>query len=234
VDRHRFRSDRHRFNDSVKNHPGECALNSTHEHNQALQQNGHFSPADLEANQQGRYSEAQLKRLEAERDFIQQSAVKYDNKKTVIILIFGTAFILFLAVLYFVGIFDILQDVLKSAFLPVMLAALGAAIFMILVVIPHQYQSSVDAFKAMGAPVSPAELGAIQTIEARADAYKSQGGINRHGHQSPAISYILQLEGIKFRVSESLLNVIQAKRLYRVHAVNDQGVWVLLSMESLE
>jgi hypothetical protein len=209
-------------------------LNSTHEHNQALQQNGNFSSADLAANQQGRYSEAQLKRLESERDFIQHSAAKYENKKPVIILIFGAAFILFVTVLYFVGAFDVLQDILQGAFLPVMLAAFAVAVFMILVVIPRQYQSSVDAFKAMGAPVSPAQLGAIQTIEARADAYKSQGGINRRGHQSSAVSYILQMEGIKFRISESLLGVIQAKRLYRVYAVNDQGVWVLLSMESLE
>lgn len=209
-------------------------MNSIHEHNHELQQNGHFSPADLAANQQGRYSEAQLKRLEAERDFIQHSAAKYDNKKPVIILIFGAAFALFVTVLYFVGIFDILQDVLKGAFLPVMLVALALAAFMIVVVIPRQYQSSVDAFKAMGAPVSPAQLGDIQTIEARAETYKSQGGINRRGHQSSQVSHILQMEGIKFRVSESLLAVIQAKRLYRVYAVNDQGAWVLLSIETLE
>ncbi len=209
-------------------------MNSTHEHNQALQQNGMFSANDLEANQQGHYSEAQLKRLESERDFIQHSAASYDNKKPVIILIFGVAFTLFVAVLYFVGVFDILQNVLKSAFLPAMLAALALAVFMIVVVIPRQYQSSVDAFKAMGAPVSLDQLGAIQTIEARVDAYKSQGGINRRGHQSSRVSYILQMEGIKFMVSESLLGVIQAKRLYRAYAVNDQGAWVLLSIEALE
>ncbi len=209
-------------------------MNSTYEHNQALQQNGMFSANDLESNRQRRYSDAQLKRFESGRDFIQHSAAKYDNKKPVITLIFGIGFALFLAVLYFVGIFDILQDILKAAFLPVMIAALALVAFMIVVVIPRQYQSSVDAFKAMGAPVSPAQLGEIQTIEARAEAYKSQGGINRRGHQSSQVSYILQMEGIKFRVSESLLEVIQAKRLYRAYAVNDQGAWVLLSMETLE
>jgi hypothetical protein len=234
MDRHRFRSDRNRLNDSVKTHPGECALNSTREHNQALQQNGMFSANDLEANQQGSYSDAQLKRFEAERDFIQQSAAKYDNKKPVIILIFGVAFVFFLAVLYFVGIFDILQDVLKSAFLPAMLVGFVVAIFMILVVIPRQYQSSVDAFKAMGTPVSPGQLGEIQTIEARAETYKSQGGINRRGHQSSHVSYMLQMESIKFSVTESFMSVIQPKRMYRAYAVNDQGVWVLLSMETLE
>jgi hypothetical protein len=234
MDRYRFRPDRHCFNDSVKNHPGECALNSTRDHNQALQQNGFFSSSDLEANRQGRYSDAQLKQLESGRDFIQQSAVKYDNKKPMIILIFGVAFAFFLAVLYFVGIFDILQDILKGAFLPVLLAALVLAIFMIVVVIPRQYQSSVDAFKAMGTPVSPGQLGAIQTIEARAETYKSQGGINRRGHQSSQVSHILEMNGIKFRVTDSFLAVIEPKRLYRVHAVNDQGAWVLLSMETLE
>jgi hypothetical protein len=207
---------------------------SAQHHNQLLQQNGHFSSADLAANQQGRYSEAQLKRFEAERDFIQHSAAKYDSKKPVIILIFGAAFILFVTVLYFVGAFDVLQDILKTAFLPVMLAGLALAAFMIVVVIPRQYQSSVDAFKAMGAPVSPSQLGTIQTIEARAETYKSQGGINRRGHQSSALSYILQMEGIKFRVTESLLGVVQAKRLYRAYAVNEQGSWTLLSIETLE
>jgi hypothetical protein len=209
-------------------------MDSIHEHNQVLQQNGNFSSTDLAANQQGRYSEAQLKRFEAERDFIRHSAAKYDNKKPVIILIFGIGFALFLAVLYFVGLFDILQDILKGAFLPVLLAALVLAIFMILVVIPRQYQSSVDAFKAMGAPVLPGQLGEIQTIEARAETYKSQGGINRRGHQSSKVSHILEMDGIKFRVTDSLLAVIETKRLYRAYAVNDQGVWQLLSMEALD
>lgn len=209
-------------------------MNPKLEHNQALQKNGSFSSSDLEANQQGRYSEAQLKRFEAERDFIQHSATKYDNKKPAIILIFGAAFAFFVVVLYFVGVFDILQNTLQSAFVPVMLAALALAIFMIVVVIPRQYQSSVDAFKAMGTPVSASSLGTIQTIEARAEAYKSQGGINRRRHQSSQVSYILEMESIKFRITESLLGVIQSKRLYRVYAVNDQGTWVLLSMEVLE
>lgn len=209
-------------------------MKSAHEHNQTLQQNGLFSAADLAANQQGRYSEVQLKHFETERDFIQQSAAKYDNKNPMIILIFGIAFGLFVTVLYFVGIFDILQSILKGAFLPVMFAALVLAGLIIVVVIPRQYQSSVDAFKAMGTPVSPAQLGEIQTIEARADVYKSQGGINRRGHQSSRVSYILQMESIKFSVTESFMAVIEPKRMYRVFAVNDQGVWVLLSMETLE
>jgi hypothetical protein len=209
-------------------------MDSIHEHNQALQQSGGFFASDLTANQQGRYSDGQLERLKAERDYIQHSAAKYDNKKPMIILIFGVAFAFFLAVLYFVGIFDVLQNILKGAFLPVMLAALVLAVFMIVVVIPRQYQSSVDAYKAMGAPVSPGELGEIQTIEARAETYKSQGGINRRGHQSSKISHILEMDGIKFRVTNSLLAVIEPKRLYRVYAVNDQGAWQLLSMEALD
>src|SRR5688572_5695775 len=118
-------------------------MDSVHEHNQALQQNGLFSPSDLAANQQGRYSEAQLKRFESERDFIKQTGANYDNKKPMIALMFGVAFVFFLAVLYFVGIFDILQNILRGAFLPVMLAALALAAFIIVVVIPRQYQSSV-------------------------------------------------------------------------------------------
>ncbi len=55
-------------------------MNSALEHNQALQQNGFFTAADLEENKQGRYSLAQLKRFEESRNFMQYTANKYDNK----------------------------------------------------------------------------------------------------------------------------------------------------------
>jgi hypothetical protein len=79
----------------------------------------------------------------------------------------------------------------------------------------------------MGTPLAESPLGAIQVIEARAEAYESQGGINRRGHQSAKVSYILQMDSIKFIITESLMSVIQNKRLYRVYAVNDQGVWIV-------
>ncbi len=64
-------------------------MNSALEHNLELQQNGLFTNADLEANKQGRYSPAQLKRFEETRNFMQYSANKYDNKGPIISLIFG-------------------------------------------------------------------------------------------------------------------------------------------------
>lgn len=123
---------------------------------------------------------------------------------------------------------------LGSLFLPLMCGlAIFAALF-VFVIAPRQYQSSVDMYKSMGTPLGESPLGAIQTIEARAEAYKSQGGINRSGHQSSRVSYVLQMDSIKFLISQSLMEVIENKRLYRVYAVQDQGAWTLLSMETLE
>lgn len=58
-------------------------------HNKALQQNGYFTSTDLEANKQGKYSQSQLDRFKAEREFIQNSSGKYQNKGWVISAIFG-------------------------------------------------------------------------------------------------------------------------------------------------
>ena len=209
-------------------------MDSTLEHNQALQQNGLFTAADLEANKQGRYSPAQLKRFEETRNFMQYSANKYDNKGPISSLIFGFGFLVFAAVLYFVGVFDMLQEMLGGLFFPVMVGALILAALFIFVIVPRQYQASVEMARSMGTPLAASPLGEIQTIEARAEAYTSQGGINRRGHQSTQISHILQMDSIEFNITDMLRETIQSKRLYRVYAVKDQGVWVLLSMETLE
>jgi len=209
-------------------------MGSVLEHNLALQQHGQFSAADLEANRQGQYSPVQLKRFEETRNFMQHSAARYDNKGPVVSLIFGVGFLVFVVVLYFVGVFDILQNVLGGLFLPVMAGAVILAALFILVIVPRQYQASVEMARAMGTPLAASPLGEIQVIESQAEAYTSQGGINRRGHQSTRVSHILQMDGIKFNITASLQEVIQSKRKYRVYAVNDQGVWVLLSMEALE
>lgn len=209
-------------------------MDSALEHNQVLQQNGLFTAADLEANKQGRYSPSQLKRFEETRNFMQYSAKKYDNKGPVISLIFGFGFLVFASVLYFVGVFDMLQDMLGDLFFPVMVGALILAALFIFVIVPRQYQASVEMARSMGTPLATSPLGEIQTIETRAEVYVSQGGINRRGHQSAQKSHILQMDSIKFNITDSLRETIQPKRLYRVYAVKDQGVWVLLSMETLE
>lgn len=209
-------------------------MNPDLEHNLALQQNGSFTAADLEENKQGRYSPAQLKRFEETRNFMQYSANKYDNKGPLISLIFGLGFLVFVVVLYFVGLFDMLKNMLGSLFFPVMVGALLLAALFIFVIVPRQYQASVEMARGMGTPLAASPLGNIQTIEARAEAYTSQPGINRRGHQSARVSHILQMNDIKFLITDSLRETIQSKRLYRVHAVKDQGVWVLLSMETLE
>ncbi|MBL8102808.1 MAG: hypothetical protein JNM02_09780 [Anaerolineales bacterium] len=209
-------------------------MDSALEHNQVLQQNGLFTAADLEANKQGRYSPAQLKRFEEARNFMQYSANKYDNKGPVISLIFGFGFLVFAVVLYFVGVFDILRNTLGGLFFPVMIGALILAVLFIFVIVPRQYQASVEMARSMGTPLAASPLGEIQVIEARAEAYTSQGGINRRGHQSARVSHILQMDSIKFNITDSLQEAIQSKRLYRVYCVKDQGVWTLLSMETLE
>jgi len=203
-------------------------------YNNKLQQSGYFTAADLEANRQSKYSQAQLDRFKAEREYIQKTSGKYDNKGMVISAIFGGGLLFFVVVLYFVGVFDTFQSMLGNLFLPVMCGlAIFAALF-VFVIVPRQYQSSVDMYKSMGTPLAESPLGAIQVIEARAEAYESQGGINRRGHQSSRVSYVLQMDSIKFLISQSLLEAIENKRMYRVYAVNDQGVWTLLSMEILE
>jgi hypothetical protein len=209
-------------------------MSSTYEHNYELQQKGMFSAADLEENKQGRFSSAQLKRFQDERDFMKYNAAKYDNKSPMISLIFGIGLVGFVIVLYFVGVFDIFRSILGGLFLPVMACAGILALLFVFVVVPRQYRSSVEMAKGMGTPLAESPLGEIQTIEARAETYKSQGGINRRGHQSPKVSYILKMDSIEFRLTASLFEVIQPKRLYLVHAVKDQGAWVLLSMETLE
>lgn len=209
-------------------------MDSAIEHNRALQKNGLFTTADLEDNKRGEFSPSQLKRFEAERHFIQDNAVKYDNKKPWISLIFAVGLVAFTAVLYFVGIFDILKNILGGLFLPVMCGVFVLALLMIFIVIPRQYQSSVDAFKSMGTPLAQSPLGKIQVIETRAEAYESQRGQPAQGGRSSKITNTLQMDGIKFIITSSLREVIQSKRMYRVYAVQDQGVWVLLSMETLE
>ncbi|HCB02414.1 MAG TPA: hypothetical protein DIW23_09470 [Anaerolineae bacterium] len=209
-------------------------MDSTYEHNYALQQKGNFSATDLEANKAGKFSPAQLKRFEEERDFIKQTSKKYDNKGWLISLIFGIGALFFGVVLYFVGVFDILQESLGALFFPV-LCVIGIIVAVLVIfVIPRQYQSTVEMYNAMGTSIAENPLGEIQTIEARAETRKSQGGINRRGHQSSKISYVLTMDSIEFLISESLFEIIQPKRLYRVFAVKDGGVWVLLSMETLE
>lgn len=209
-------------------------MGTVFEHNSALQQVNAFTAVDLEANKKGEYSPAQLERFKAGRDYIQQTSSKYENKGPLISLIFGLGVVLFAAVLYFVGVFDMLQTTLGGLFLPVMVGLALLALLFVFVIAPRSYQSSVDMYKSMGTPLTEQPLGAIQTIEARAEAYPSQGGINRRGHQSSRVSYVLQMDSIKFLITESLMNAIENKRLYRVYCVNDGGVWTLLSMEALE
>jgi len=208
-------------------------MDSDTEHNQLLQQMGMFSPADLEENKQGRYSQTQLKRFESERDFFQSSAKNYENKSPLISLIFGSGLIVFAAILYFVGVFDSLKSILGGLFLPLMLGVLIVALIFVFVIVPRQYESSVNAFKAMGTPLPANPLGEIQVIEAQAETFASQPGINRRGHQSGKVTYILQMDTIKFMISKSLFEVIKLKHIYRVFAVKDQGVWILLSMEAV-
>lgn len=210
-------------------------MDSMDTHNAALLQAGYFNASDLEANHKGQFSQNQVDRFRNERDFIQQTTGKYENKAFVVSLIFGAGALLFCLVLYFVGVFEALQTMLGGLFLPAMAGlALLAALF-IFVIVPRQYQSSVDMYRSMGTPLAEIPLGAIQTVEARAKAYESRAGLDRNLHSvSSRMSYVLEMDSIKFLITESLMSVIQDNRLYRVHCINDGGAWRLLSMETLE
>lgn len=210
-------------------------MSSTYEHNHALQQVHYFTAEDLESNRKGQYSQAQLDNFKNQRDYIQQTSGKYENKGWVISLIFGAGLLFFAVVLYFLGVVDMFQSMLGSLFLPVMAGLCLLAVLFVFVIAPRSYQSSVDMYKSMGTPMTERPLGAIQTIEARARVYESRAGLDRNMHSvSARVSYVLEMESIKFLITESLMKLIEDKRLYRVYCVNDGGVWTLLSMETLE
>ena len=209
-------------------------MSSTYEHNSALQQTRYFTAEDLEANRKGQYSQRQIDQAKTLREGAKQNAGKYENKGWVISLIFGMGALFFCVILYFVGVFDMFQSMLGSLFLPVMAGLCLFAALFIFVIAPRSYQSSVDMYKGMGDSLEESPLGTIQTIEARAEVYESQGGINRRGHQSSRVSYVLQMDSIKFNITDTLMNTIEKKRLYRVYCVNNGGYWQLLSMETLE
>ena len=208
-------------------------MNSAAEHNQELTQAGNFSSTDIEENKQGRYSQDQVKFYENLRKIDTETAGKYTGKGFIISLIFAAGFLCFGVVLYFVGVFDIIKDILGGLTLPVLCGVFALAMLFIFIVVPRQYQSSVDMMKDMGKPLAEKPLGEIQVIEARAATRMSEPGINRRGHQRNQRSYILQMDSIEIRISESLYKVIQPKRMYRVFARQD-GFWDLLSMETLE
>lgn len=209
-------------------------MSSITEHNKQLQEIWQFSADDLNENRQGRYTPVQIKHFENQRNYIQETAPKYDNKGWVISIIFGIGLCMFTVVVYFFGIFDILQKALGMLFLPAMaLAALIGALF-VFVIVPRQYQSSVAMYKSMGTPLAEKPLGQIQVIEARAEVYESRPGQPMRGGRSNKAYYILQMDSIKIYITKSLMEVMQNKRLYRAYAVNDQGAWSLLSIETLE
>lgn len=210
-------------------------MSSANEHNQALQQTRFFTAEDLESNRKGQYSKGQIDRAKEFRDYAKQNAGTYENKGWLISLIFGGGLLFFAVVLYFLGVVEMFQTMLGSLFLPVMAGLCLFAALFVFVIAPRSYQSSVEMYKGMGATLEESPLGQIQVIEARADVYESQMGANRRGHRSShRVSYVLQMDSITFNVTDTLMNTIEKKRLYRVYCVNNGGYWQLLSMETLE
>lgn len=211
-------------------------MSSITEHNSALQQTRYFTAEDLEANRKGQYSQGQIQHEKNMREGTKQSVGKYQNKGWIISLAGSVGALFFCVVLYFVGVFETFQNMLGSFFLPAMAGACLFAALFIFVILPRSYQSSVDAYKTMGNSLEESPLGQIQVIEGRADTYESQMGVNRRGHRSShKISYVLQIDKTTFNVTDTLMNTIEKKRLYRVYCVNhDDYWWQLLSMETLE
>jgi hypothetical protein len=209
-------------------------MSTANDHNFELQQTRYFTAEDLEFNKLGRYSPAQTRDFEEKRAFVRESAPKYQKKGWIISLVFGLGACIFAVVLYFVGIFSTLQDALGSLFLPVMA---GVGIFVALfvfVIAPRSYQSSVDMYQSMGNSLKDEPLGPIQSIEARANVYVGRSGEPRRGGRSNKVYYILEMDSIKFYISQSLMETLQKGRLYRAYVTQEHGAWLLLSVETLE
>ena len=209
-------------------------MSSAYEHNSALLQTRFFTSEDLDLNKQGKYSPGQIKRFEEERAFVRKSAPKYQNKGWVISLVFGVGALLLATILYFVGVFAALQSALGSLFLPMMLGAGILVALFVLVLAPRSYQSSVEMYQSMGSDLRDEPLGPIQTIEARANVYEGRSGEPRRGGRMNKVYFILEMENIKFYISQPLMETLQKGRLYRAYVMQEHGAWLLLSIETLE
>ena len=204
------------------------------EHNLALQRNGFFSAADLDANRRGRYSLAQINHFQGNRDDMRKTTLKYEDRTSLTASVIGVGLILLAVALDFNGNLQILAETFGDLFLPLMLCSLILALVVILVIIPHQYGDSVAAHKEKGTSLTAAPLEQIQTIEARAEVFSSRPGRDPKGQQPPRGPHLLQMNGIPFLIPDSLRQVIQPKRAYRVYAVHNSSGWILLSMETTE
>lgn len=209
-------------------------MSSITEHNLALQSSANFTAKDLEINQRNEYSPEQIKFYENLRTNMRENAKKYDNKGWMISIIFGIGFCLFAGVLYFVGVFEILQESLGNFFLPVLACGFGIVLLYIVFVLPRQFQSTVQMAYEGGASLTEKPLPPIEVIEARAEKYVSQPGVPAQGGRSHKKTYILQMGDIELSILKSLHEIIEPKRLYRAYVQNNQGYWHLLSIETLE
>ncbi|MFN8411467.1 MAG: hypothetical protein U0Z26_03675 [Anaerolineales bacterium] len=199
------------------------------EHNAELQRSQPYTNDDLKHNRSNEYSQKQIEFFKASRDYIQNTSGKYENKKLLIGFIFFAGYLIFLALLYFFGAISTAQNLLGSLFIPVFCLVNLVALLMIFVVIPRQYQESVEMYKKMGTPLTEQPLGPVQAIEARAETT-----INRANRNSMRMVYSLYMDSIKLTISRDLYEVIEKNRLYKAYVTNDGGVWSLLSIETLE
>lgn len=204
------------------------------EHNQALQQYGFFSAADLEVNRQRRFSPSQWKRFDDTRAYKQQSAKKYEQRASPIGSIILVGILLAVLAFDYNGNLKILEEILGSSFQPVMLGALMLAMLFILVIIPLQYRDWVDAYNTKRTILAVSPLRTVHVIEGQAEVFSSDSGDDRQGGHSHRGPHVLQMESVRLLIPPSLSRVIEPKRTYRVYAVLDHGVWVLLSMEAIQ
>lgn len=133
-------------------------MTSRNEHNLALQNNAIFNQDDLETNQRGAYSAKQIKFYENILTTMRENATRYNNKGWVVSIIFAIGFCLFVSVLYFVGVFEILQNSLGNLFLPALACVSMAVLLYIVFVLPRQFQSTVQMGQEAGAPLSQRPL----------------------------------------------------------------------------
>ncbi|MGE5462110.1 MAG: hypothetical protein ACM3PS_02060 [Syntrophothermus sp.] len=197
------------------------------EHNQALQQNGYFSAADLAWNRQRRYSPSQLQRIEVERSFLHQKDTITAQWTPPMLMITLVGLFLFMLALDPNGHLRALKTLLGEFFLPVVLLALALMLLFVIVIVlqPLQRPEGFDI------KMDTMQSGPIQVIEGQAELYRSPGGSASTDRPSNQMNTILLIGDNRIPISERLSQVIQPNRLYRVYAINKMGTWALLSME---
>ncbi len=202
-------------------------MDTIKDHNQALQQNGYFSAADLACNRQRRYSLTQLQRIEGEGSFSNQKAAIVDQWSSPMLMIALVGMFLFMLAIDPNGHLGVLKRIMGDLFVPVMLVVLILAILFVIVIVPQLFQEPVKRGIRR-------DTGPIQVLEGQAELHSYPTTPDPSGRRPGRERHILQISGIQIPISERLSQVIQPNLSYRAYIVSKRGTWILLSMEASE